>query len=291
MPSWPEEWTVSGCLLTPDQLAPALDVPATYQTVTGNPEAATPPLEWWRGFRSAELTALIEETQISNFDVAAAAARVQQADANVRIATATLLPAVNLNSSVTRSRPASTSSSSTSTDRTIYNTNFSASYLVDFWGRYRDQLAAADLNSIASRYDRDVVTLSAAVAVANAYFQVLTAQDRLRIARSNFEAADRILRLIKDRQAAGTASEFEIAQQESLVATQRASIPPLEITLRQSTAQLGLLTGRAPQHITLRGGSLARTAVPKVTPGLPAELLNQRPDIRAAESRARRREL
>ena len=277
---------LAGCWLANDKLELNLDLPEAYRAAPGKPDAAVPAIDWWRSFRSRELTLLMEEAQNANFDIAAAAARVLQADANARIVNASLLPAVNLNSSATRTRPASSSGSTTGgTDRSIYNLGFNASYVLDFWGRNRDLLAAADQNAIASRFDRDVVTLTALASVGNAYFQLLAAQDRLRIARNNFNAANRILDLIKQRQSAGTASDFEVAQQESLVATQRASIPPLEIILRQSVSQLAVLTGRAPEHFAVNGGSLNKITVPRVTPGLPAELLNQRPDIREAEAR------
>jgi NodT family efflux transporter outer membrane factor (OMF) lipoprotein len=86
---------------------------------------------------------------------------------------------------------------------------------------------------------------------------------------------------------AGTASTLEVSQQEALVATQRASIPPLEITLRQTQFALALLLGRAPEHFSVKGGSIDTMTVPRVTPGLPSELLNQRPDIRDAEATLR----
>jgi len=283
--------TLSACWLTPDKLELNLDIPEGYRAAQGKPDAAVPDIDWWRRFRSRELTLLMEEAQSANFDIAAAAARVMQADANARIVNAALLPTVNLNASATRSRSAIAAGSGSSgtsiggVDRSLYNVNFSASYVLDFWGRNRDLLAAADQSAIASRFDKEVVTLTALASVGNAYFQMVGAQDRLRVARSNFQAANRILDLIKQRQSAGTASDFEVAQQESLVATQRASIPPLEITLRQSVSQLAVLTGRAPEHFALDGGSLYRITVPRVTPGLPAELLNQRPDIREAEAK------
>ncbi len=277
---------LSGCLLGPEKVELNLDIPEAYRAAQGRPDAAVPALDWWRSFRSRELTLLMEEAQTANFDIAAAAARVLQADANARIVNATLLPTVGLGTSATRTRPATgaTSTSGTGVDRSIYNLSFNASYVLDFWGRNRDLLAAADHSAIASRFDREVVTLTALASVGNAYFQVVASQDRLRIARNNLAAASRILKLIKDRQTAGTASDLEVAQQESLVATQRAAIPPLEITLRQSISQIAVLVGRAPEHFAVSGGTLNKITVPRVTPGLPADLLNQRPDIRSAEA-------
>jgi NodT family efflux transporter outer membrane factor (OMF) lipoprotein len=122
------------------------------------------------------------------------------------------------------------------------------------------------------------------VSVATAYFLVLTSQDRLRIANQNVEAASRVLTLIRQRQEVGTASALEVAQQETLVASQRAQIPQLDEILRQNIATLALLIGRPPAAVRVRGGSLYSLSIPRVSPGLPSQLLYQRPDIRAAEA-------
>src|SRR5262249_43202719 len=76
----------------------------------------------------------------------------------------------------------------------------------------------------------------------------------------------------------------DVAQQESLLATQRAAVPPLEQTLKQNRTVLAILIARSPEHVRIRGGSLRAVAYPRVTPGLPSELLAQRPDIREAEA-------
>ena len=136
--------------------------------------------------------------------------------------------------------------------------------------------------AISTRYAKEVIALTTLVSVANAYFNVLDAQDRLRIARENFRASSRVLDLIRQRKGAGTASDLEVSQQESLVGQQRASIPPLEIIARQNKMALAVLVGRAPEHFILAGGSANRIRLPRVTPGLPSDLLDQRPDIREA---------
>jgi NodT family efflux transporter outer membrane factor (OMF) lipoprotein len=160
----------------------------------------------------------------------------------------------------------------------------SASYENDFWGKNRSALLAAEQTAVASRYDREVVGLTTVVATANAYFQVLAAQDLLRSTRENEKSATRVLNLIQQRVNAGTASALDTAQQESLVNTQRALIPPLEQTLTQNRNALALLIARSPESVRIRGGSLRSIAYPRVTPGLPSELLAQRPDIREAEA-------
>ena len=103
-----------------------------------------------------------------------------------------------------------------------YSVSLSASYEIDFWGKNRDAALAADETAIASRFDRDVVALTTLVGVANAYFQVLAAQDRIRIAKSNIASAQRILDAFKQRLDAGTGTDLDVAQQESVLANQRA---------------------------------------------------------------------
>jgi NodT family efflux transporter outer membrane factor (OMF) lipoprotein len=159
-----------------------------------------------------------------------------------------------------------------------------ASYEIDFWGKNRAASRAAEESAVVSRFNKEVVVLATVVSVATAYFQVLTSQDQLRVAHSNLDASSRILTLIKQRFDAGTASLLDVAQQESLVATVRASIPPIDQTLRQNIATLAVLIARPPVDIKVKGGSLERLRTPRVTPGLPSELLFQRPDIRAAEA-------
>jgi len=285
--------SVAGCTLPTKSVPAAVDMPKAYRAASHNPNAAPPSLVWWRGFRSRELTDLMEESLTSNLDVAAAVARIVQADANARIVGAALLPLVNLNGNATRSRSSQTTGSSGGinnaffggrSEQVNYNVSLSASYEIDFWGKNRAAQRAAEELAVASRYDREVVALTTVVSVANTYFQILAAQDRLRIARDNLVAATRVLDLIKQRYQVGTASALDTSQQEILVNQQRAAIPPLEQTVRQNTATLAVLIGRTPETVRVRGGGMGMLRTPRVTPGLPSELIAQRPDIREAEA-------
>ncbi|MDI1345091.1 MAG: efflux transporter outer membrane subunit [Pseudolabrys sp.] len=282
--------TLGGCLLA-DKPDPALDIPQSYDRSSPKAaiaEAALPSLDWWRGFRSRELTEIIEQAREANLDIAAAIARIVQADAQARTSGAALLPSVTLDSSGTRSRASRSSASGGSSGGSETNNlqaTLTASYEIDFWGKNRSALRAAEQTAVASRYDREVVGLSTVVSAANAYFQLLTAQDRLKAARQNLASANRVLDLIKQRVNAGTASALETAQQESVVNTQRATIPPLEQTVVQNRNALAVLMARSPESVRVRGGTLRAIAYPRVTPGLPSELLTQRPDIREAEAK------
>jgi NodT family efflux transporter outer membrane factor (OMF) lipoprotein len=268
---------LAGCVFT-ERTPLGIEIPAGYRAASRQPAAALPPLDWWRAFGSRELTGLIEKAQESNFDIAAAVARIVQADAQSKVAGAPLLPAVDGDASVTRSRPPG------GPDGTTWRAALSASYEIDFWGKNRATSRAAQENAIAVRFDRDTVAISTIVTVGTAYFLVLSSQDRIRIVQQNVDAANRVLTLIRQRRDAGTASDLEVAQQETLVASQRAQIPVLNETLRQNIATLALLVGQPPAFLRVRGGSLYALRVPRVNPGLPSELLYQRPDIRSAEA-------
>ncbi|MBN8987328.1 MAG: efflux transporter outer membrane subunit [Rhizobiales bacterium] len=278
----------AGCILTKDLPDPALDVPEGYKAARlTKPQDAPPTLDWWRGFRSRELTSLMEEAQTVNLDIAAATARFVQADAQARIAGAALLPSLQGNGSESYSRTSGSSASGlTNGGREVvnYSASLSASYELDFWGKNRDAAQAAEETAVANRFDRDVVALTTLTTVANAYFQVLAAQDRIRTAQRNIASAVRILEAIKQRLQAGTGSDLDVAQQETVVANQRALVPPLRQTLDQNINALATLVSRPPEALRVAGGSLNNIASPRVTPGLPSELLTQRPDIRRQEA-------
>ncbi len=283
----------AGCILAQDLPDPALDIPGSYKAAGLNHTPMPPPLDWWRGFNSPELTALMEEAQKVNLDIAAAVARFVQADAQSRIAGAALLPTLaasgpgNLfQESYSRVSGSSLNGLSTGGRETVnYNTALSASYLVDFWGQYHDAAQAAEDTSVASRFDRDVVALTTLTSVANAYFQVLASQDRIRTAERNIASASRVLDAIQQRFKAGTGTDLDVAQQQSVLANQRAAVPPLRQTLEQNINALALLVARPPESLRVTGGSMNQIATPKITPGLPSELLTQRPDIRRDEAK------
>jgi multidrug efflux system outer membrane protein len=280
---------LSGCTLESEKPDLALDTPGKYRTAHGAAEAAVPKLDWWSGFHSRELVGLIEDAQAHNFDIAVAVAQIEQADAQVRIANAPLFPAINLNGNASVAKASSQTGSGGGGGggggvSRLFATSLSASYVLDFWGRNQSLLVAVEENAVASRYNREVVTLTTISTVATTYFQILAAQERLRILRQNVKDATNILDLIMQQFNAGTVSQINVAQQQSLVATLQASIPPIEETLQQNLAALAVLVGRAPERFSARGGNMMDVTVPRVTPGLPSELLNQRPDLRQAEA-------
>ena len=267
---------LSGCTFPSTRPDLAADIPPKYGA--GRGESAPPALDWWRGFRTRELTNLIEEAQLANLDIGAAIGRILQADAQAKIIGAALLPEVDFAGFAERFK------TSGAPERNLFHAALNASYEIDFWRKNRAFSRAAQETAVASRFNKEVVVLSTIAAVGNAYFQVLSAQDRLRINQGNVEASSRILNLIKQRFEAGTASQLDVAQQESLVAQVRANIPIFDQAVRQNIAVLAVLIGKPPVEVVIKGGNIYRVGIPRVTPGLPSELLFQRPDIRAAEA-------
>lgn len=279
---------LAGCILGSERPDLNLEVPAHYRWAGKiDADAALPVLGWWRGFRSAELTRLMESAQLYNLDIAVAIAQIVQADAQVGVAGAGLLPNISGVASAERDHPSRQTASGGGGGAGTFsqhNLGLSASYILDFWGKTRAQLHANEETATAQRYNRDVVTLTTLATVANTYFGLLAAQDEMSVTRRNLEAAERILTLVQKQFNGGTASQLDLSQQQALVATQRAAIPPLEVTVGQDTATLAVLVARAPANFRVRGGTLAAIAVPRVTPGLPSQLLYERPDIRQAEA-------
>lgn len=283
---------LAACDLGPDWVKPAAEIPVAFRASTATAGAAWPSGDWWRGFQSPELDALIAAARAQNFDIAAAIARVRQADAQVRIAGAALLPALGADSSAqwqhtgvgTSSSRTRSGGSNASFDTRTYGGGLNASYTVDFWGRYRSNQLGAIASAMFTRFDQQTIALTVTASVASTWFSALALADRLAVGLQNLDDAERILAVIRGRSAAGTASALDVSQQETLVAVERAKIPNLRNQMEQQIIGLGILTGRPPEAITVRPGTLTTLALPLVTPGLPSALLARRPDIAAAEA-------
>lgn len=275
---------LAGCIETP-RPQPALDVPPAYGN--GRGQGATGPVQpgWWRAFGSNELTGFVEASQTGNFDIAAAVARIGEADAQAKIAGSALFPQLEAGASLSRSRTGQGAEGGAGQGANRFNPTFFASYEVDFWGKNRALLASAEALAQATRFDRDTVALTTAAATATTYVRILAARERLRIARQNLDAAQRVLTIIRERLEVGTATALDLAQQESVVAQIRANIPAFEQVAAQDSATLAVLMGRAPERVRVAGASLDALRMPAIAPGLPSQLLERRPDIMAAEAR------
>jgi NodT family efflux transporter outer membrane factor (OMF) lipoprotein len=302
---------VSGCGVGPAYHRPALDVPSAFSgPVVPAGAAAAPPADWWRGFGSPELDALIDKAAASSPDVQAAAARIIQADQAARVAGSPLLPSLtgtaaqnweragintgssggSFGSTGTTSGTSGLTSSAVSPgsnqkyfESRSYSGELSAAYEVDFWGKNRDALRAAEATALGNRYDAQTVWLTTASSIATTYFQALSYRDRLAIAQHNYDTAREVLNYYRGRLAAGLASLLDVSQQEALVAGYRAQIPSFQSQYQQEVIALGILVGEAPERIHLSPVPLTRLNLLPVQAGLPADLLRRRPDVAYAE--------
>lgn len=279
---------LSGCSLGPAFTTPHAPVPATFSAAPSRP-GVWPAAQWWRGFGSPELDRLIAAARQHNPDLAAAVARIRQADAQVRLAGSALLPSVSAGSSAEWSRQALSSRGARGrvSEQRSYSLGPSVSYEIDLWGRLRAGREAALASAMASRFDRETLALGVVTSVASTWFQALALSDRLAVAQRNIHDAEAILAAIRARRDAGTASDLDVAQQETLVAGLRAGVPALQNQLAQQLNALGILTGQLPEAIHVAPRTLAELKLPPVAPGLPAELLARRPDVAEAEAQLR----
>jgi multidrug efflux system outer membrane protein len=273
---------LGACSVGPAYKRPDIPPPAAWREAPPNDhEGIWPSAGWWHGFGSQTLDELIAEAERSNDDLAAAIARVQEADAQVRIAGAALLPTVDLGADASRQR-AQVTGMGPETFNT-FNPVLSASYELDFWGKNRAARASAVASALASHYDKETVALTVISSVASTYFQALEFRDRLGVARDNLANGEKILHGLQLEQTAGIATGLDVAQQETAVALLYAAIPPLQQQFRQTVAALAVLIGKTPESIDVDTGTLNALTSPPVLDGLPSSLLARRPDVAESE--------
>jgi len=257
--------------------------PVVWQNAPAGVSADWPAADWWHSFGSAQLDDYIARAQSGNDDIAAAIARIRQADALARIAGAALLPTLDAGAAASRQRQLV----ATGGPPVTYNEYLpavTASYALDFWGKNRATRDAALDAAQASRYDRETIALTVLTSVALTYFEVLEQHDRLEVAQDDLANAQQVLSGLELEQTVGTATALDVAQQATTVATLNASIPPLAQQLQQNIDALAILVGQLPESIDVGGGSLQQLTPPPITAGLPSELLARRPDVAEAEA-------
>jgi NodT family efflux transporter outer membrane factor (OMF) lipoprotein len=288
---------LGGCTVGPDYHPPAasdLKVPARFNAVVPGAAAETDLARWWTGFGDPVLTQLVERALAANLDIDAAGARLRQARASLRGAQGGLLPTLNASSSVTRSigqgsrtviDPSSGQTISTGGDTTVYRLGFDAAYEVDLFGGVRRSIQAARADAATSEANLHSTQLSVVSEVALDYLSARLAARRLAIAKDNLATQDETLQIVGWRVDAGLASALDYEQARQLRAQTAASIPAIEQSYTTAVNAIAVLLGEAPGAVTAEIGM--GTAIPlpphALGAGLPAEMLQRRPDVAAAE--------
>lgn len=279
---------LSGCATRPPQALSPRIVPPAFVGQSAPRAPVWPRCGWWQGFESPELSRLIELARTDNRDLASAAARLREARAEVTIQRAALFPAIDAQVQASRSGVGqvalATNGQQSSTTRNAFELGGGASYELDVWGLSRDNLRSAEEALKASRFARRAVALAMTENVANTYFEILTLRERIAIANEDIVAIDGILRIVKLKVKAGTASHLDLAQEQAQIASVRAELPLLKEQALEAQVALAVLIGRPAEGFDVGAQSAQAMRIPEVAPGLPSQLLLRRPDVAEAEA-------
>lgn len=261
--------------MVPDYQTPTLPLAAQWDA--GASASAVQGGRWWREFHSAELDQLIARGLAANYTLKAAVSRIDEARASSQVAGAAQFPALNLGGNFQRQN-----NYGTTPKRSVFA---EATYELDFWGKQRAAADSADALAKATVFDAGTLRMSLSASIADSYFQVLSLQERLRLAQSIADDARQVLDLVEVQARQGAVSNLEVAQQRNALQTFEAAMPPLRQQRDQALYQLAVLVGAPPEGFHLQGEGLKGLQIPQPTTGLPIGLLRQRPDIQAAEAR------
>jgi multidrug efflux system outer membrane protein len=269
----------------------AVQTPPTFRGDTAaQPDPQTiASLKWFELFKDEKLQELMREALAHNYDLLQAVARVDAARANYGITRSAQFPTIGASSDVINQRQSRSAAfdlpEPIKRDRSFGSVLLNLfTYEIDIWGRLRNASAAARADLLATEEARLAVITTLVSDVATAYFNLREFDFELDISRRTLASREESLRIIKLRQQRGVATMLEVRQAEELVYNATEVIPALEQSIEQTENFLSFLTGRNPAAIA-RGLSLTDQPMPPGVPaGLPSDLLERRPDIRAAEN-------
>jgi NodT family efflux transporter outer membrane factor (OMF) lipoprotein len=283
---------LAGCTVGPDYKRPEMEVPASYkQYGEWKPAEArdlAPRGDWWLIFGDAELDALMKKVDVSNQTIAAAEAQVRISAALAEQARASWWPTVGVGASVTKSKPSSTTGpiiGQAASERTIYSLPVQASWEVDLWGRIRRLVESGDAATAASASDLVNARLSAQATLAQNYFGLRALDLQKKLLDATAEAYLRTLELTRNRYNAGVVSRLDVVQAETQYNSARAQALDSTVQRAQLENTIAVLTGTPAPSFSLAPGTIAAAPPPVPATGVPADLLQRRPDVSSAERR------
>jgi outer membrane protein, multidrug efflux system len=284
---------LTGCAVGPNYKRPAVDTPAAYRTaepVAGAPSVTNSfaDLGWWDAYDDPQLKAYLAEALTNSWDIKIAAARVLQAEASARIARSQFFPNAYAGGDLVNARASERGPTPipNGVDPEVQYGDaflFASSYEVDLWGRIRRANEAARARLLASEDAQRTVRQTLVAQVATTYLQLLELDLALAIGRASYINRTNSLELTRSREEGGVASLQDVYQSKVLVATAEASIASTLRLIEQTENELNLLLGRNPGTIQRGLPLLDQKLRASVPAGLPAALLERRPDIRGAE--------
>ena len=281
---------LAGCVVGPNYRRPALDtLPAFRGGPAEAPFASLADLPWWNVFQDTTLTNLIGAALTNNFDVRIALARIEQARAVATQVRSGFAPQVGYGADASRGRNALEGKAAVNNGQTLnaFIGTLNVAWEIDLWGRVRRLDEAAQAQWLASVEARRGVELTLIAAVAQTYFELLELDTLREIAGRTAESFRGSLKIFGERLAGGVASKLETARAEGALAATLALLPELDRQRALKENALAVLLGKNPAALPLTATLLQQRLPPDVPAGLPAALLERRPDLREAEQNLR----
>ncbi|WP_295524869.1 efflux transporter outer membrane subunit [uncultured Pseudacidovorax sp.] len=279
---------LAGCAVGPRYAPPADAAPAAFKeapAVAGwLPAAPGDTLDkgpWWKRFDDPQLDALAERVQVNNQNIAVAVAAYSQAQALVREQRASLLPALTASGSGRRSGPVKSDSGTRPSNS--FSAGLTASWDADLWGRLRLSVESASASAQVSQADLAAARLSALGALATNYLQLRATDAEIALLDRTLEGYERSLTITRNRYQAGIAAQTDVLQAQTQLVSARSDRAGLVRDRAVLEHAIAVLVGVAPADFTLAAQPDWLPVVPSVPLSLPAELLQRRPDIAAAE--------
>ncbi|MBL9148686.1 MAG: efflux transporter outer membrane subunit [Phycisphaerae bacterium] len=279
---------VSGCKVGPEYVRPSVDLPGEFRGASADP-ASIADLPWWDVFQDPVLHSLIREALDNNYDLRVAVSRIEQARAIAAQSKAALYPQIGYDANVSGGRNEFIGSPAYNAGDTRGSLGafLTASWEFDIWGRLA-RLNEADLQDVLATVEaKNAIRLGLVAEVAQAYFELLQLDQELAIYKQAVISFEETLRIFTLRRDFGTASNLEVSRGQAALSQEAAQVPRTELAITLKENQINVLLGRPPRDIP-RGATLDKQPVPPDMPaGVPAQLLERRPDIMGAEANVR----
>lgn len=296
-------FALAGCAVGPDYKRPQAPQAQTYAPApiaSGTTSAAGPggesqhllasmdiPGQWWTLFHSEPLNGLIDDALKHNADIEAAHASLQAAWEAVYAQRGAYFPSVNASANSTRQNDANDVASGVASDADLYTlttAQVSVSYVLDIWGANRRQVESLTAQANAQRFQLEATYLSLTSNVVNTAIQEASLRAQIELTQKIIDEQEKILATLKRQHELGDVSDAAIAAQVATLEQSRATLPPLDKQLAQQRDLLATLTGRTPDQRIDALFQLESLQLPTELPvSLPAQLVEQRPDVRASE--------
>ena len=276
--------SLAACAVGPAYERPDIATPVNWKEAApaagwtaAAPADAHPRGPWWTLFGDATLNELAERVQVSNQNIAAAAATYAQAQAAVREQRSALFPTLGISGSARRSGTRETGSASGSAAVAL-----EGDWAPDLWGRVREATNSAQAQAQASEADLAAARLSIQGALASNYFSLREADVEMQVVDASIAGYERSLTIARNRYEAGIAPQSDVTQAETQLANTRADRASLVRTRAVLEHAIAVLAGAAPADFSLAPARWTPT-VPDIPLAVPSELLQRRPDIAASE--------